>query len=102
MAYVVIVIKSNGTISSTEQAHKPSLDQLQKAVGGYIQEVLGLHQYGDWRRGIAFCNEEGQIKDLPRNTVATTAWQACLGKGPFRYDPVIYGNMIFYAKVPVR
>ena len=45
---------------------KPSLKDLQDAVGGWIEAVP--HRHPDFS---AFCNEEGKINGLPLNSVAT-------------------------------
>lgn len=41
-----------------------SLEELQKFVGGYIEHVPGS-------RPLAYCNEEGRLKDLPVNAAAS-------------------------------
>lgn len=61
MAYLLRV---NGTIE--QMGKNPSLKELQKAVGGYIESVpiaMGGHFY---------CNEEGKLKGLPHNPVANS------------------------------
>jgi hypothetical protein len=42
-----------------------SLLQLQKFVGGYIELVPGIRPY------VAYCNEEGRLKGLPVNALAS-------------------------------
>lgn len=47
---------------------RPSLEQLQKAVGGYIERVKVRY---DGRVREAYVNEEGLIEGLPFNATAT-------------------------------
>jgi hypothetical protein len=98
MPYVVIIIKPDGSVTSSEQKSSPDLEQVNKAVEGHIEQVLHFTRYGDHRRGIAFVNEEGRYTK-PFNAKATQAWLENLGKGPFRYPIELFGNMIYYAKI---
>lgn len=78
-----IVIKSDDSWKIIEQKEF-SLEDYQKIVGGWIEYV---HVYED----IAiFCNEEGKIKGLPVNNLAT---QYIKNKRPF--DDVICGDVVF-------
>jgi hypothetical protein len=61
----------------------PTLEQLQKMVGGYI-EVVSL---SDGRQLIV--NEEGLLHDLPKNPEAT-ALNVAMGNG----QPLIVGNAV--------
>lgn len=98
MPYVVVVFKVDGTIESSEQKSKPELDQIKKVVEGWIETVPHFTRYGDHTRGMAFCNEEG-LYNKAFNAKATQAWLENLGKGPFRYEPRLHGNVIYYAKI---
>jgi hypothetical protein len=98
--YEVYIIKSDGRVEYSTQTREPSLEQLQRAVGGYIQEVPHLDKYAG-RRAKAFCNEEGKLHMLPRNDTATKAWRECLGDGPFSYDPVLCGDVVLYGRKKV-
>lgn len=101
MPYVVLVIKTDGTVTRTEQPKAPSYDQLKEAVGGYIETVAYLTKaaFGGetLTRGTAFANEEGLIKGLPTNHLAMAMWRAsCPGGDPSLMTLV--GDVIFYAR----
>lgn len=51
-----------------------TLEEMQKAVGGHIEEVPSFEKFHD-RPCIAFCNEEGKLDGLPVNIAATKAWR---------------------------
>lgn len=78
-----IVIKSDDSWKIIEQKEF-SLEDYQKIVGGWIEYV---HVYEDIAM---FCNEEGKIKGLPVNNLAT---QYIKNKRPF--DDVICGDVVF-------
>ena len=103
MPYLVVILKTDGTRWRATQPKAPDLDQMQKAVGGFIETVPHFtkltHEGEHLSRGHCFCNEEGKITGLPINEQATKAWLDNLGKGPFRYPPVLHGDCIYYAKV---
>lgn len=69
-----------------------SLEELQKAVGGYIEII-------DLRNGqIMVVNEEGKIKGLPVNIIATEAYN-------MRFQPisdVIVGDVLLCEKDMVK
>jgi hypothetical protein len=75
--YVLITMKADGTLVKVVQRGKPTLTQLQQAVGGYIEIVPYFARLGEYNRGTAYCNEEGKIKrpSLPYNANATRAWE---------------------------
>lgn len=98
MSYSVVVFKVTGEIERTVQPKAPDLAQMQKVVGGYIESIVHFTKYDGMKRGSAFCNENGIAEGLPFNINATQAWLAALGPGPFRYEPRLMGNVIFYSK----
>jgi len=74
------VIKSDGT--TTELDHRPTLEEAQKIVGGYIQ----LFRVGN-NITLVF-DEEGAIKNSPINRIITdTYWNK-------RYGGFIVGDVI--------
>jgi hypothetical protein len=75
-----IVIRTNGDVESKDITKQPSLEELQAAVGGYIEGV-NITKY-DGEDAVAFCNEEGKLKRLPMNQKATRAWRDALGFEP--------------------
>jgi hypothetical protein len=97
----VFIIQADGAIIKTEQRNIPSLQQLQKAVGGFIELIPHFTRFEYkgklYRRGTAYANEEGLYKRLPYNHQATQAWKACLSNAPLVYEPRLCGNIIFYA-----
>lgn len=83
------VINTDGTI--TQHEGKPSLEQLQKAVGGYIQLLPHFTKF-EGKACAAYVDEEGRYK-LPHhivtNNLATSEWHRQMDKleGPYiRYD----------------
>jgi hypothetical protein len=69
----MFIIKTNGDISMQELVEAPTLDVLQKGVGGYIEKVPMFDTW-DGKTCVCFCNEEGKLNSLPLNQVATNAW----------------------------
>ena len=65
-------IKADGTIEIVKPANGKqfSLDELQKFVGGYI-EMVPYAKY-------VYCNEEGRLKGLPQNQIATLMFNMLL------------------------
>lgn len=60
------------------------LGWLQKRVDGYIEIVPGfdhVEHAGAIRRCVAFCNEEGKLKRMPFNRIATEYWDQALPDG---------------------
>jgi hypothetical protein len=56
---------------------EPSLEALQEAVGGFIEAVPYFDTYtheGELCRCVAFCNEEGKLKELAVNLEAMKSW----------------------------
>jgi hypothetical protein len=94
MSYNISVIKSDGAVIRTRQDKQPNLEQLQAAVGGDIQPVPHFRKFEN-HVGVAYADEDGQMKNLPLNMLATTMWLQNLGKGPFSYPPRLFGNVVF-------
>jgi hypothetical protein len=67
------VIKPDGTIQEVVPANGKTftLDELQHHVGGYI-EILRMPGTG---KAMMIVNEEGKLKSLPYNDVATKLWR---------------------------
>lgn len=96
--YEVFIIEPGGKLTKKEQPRPPSYIEIKAAVGGAIQQVPHLTEFRGRRRGQMFVHEEGKVRNFPRNEVATKAWLENLGDGPFRYDPVLCGTAIYWAK----
>lgn len=73
----LIVIKTDGTVEEVEQTQKPSLEQLQKIVGGYIEPVHGIKYQN--RIATMIVNEEGKLNNLPVNRKATELFSDTFG-----------------------
>lgn len=89
-----VIIQADGTIKEVEPADGKffSLDELQKAVGGYIESIhleCGC---------IMFVNEEGKLNDLPLNQNATDLFVL----SRVYSDDVIVGNVIVAAASKVN
>jgi hypothetical protein len=67
----ITIYQADGTKTVTEReaADRPSLEELQKAVGGYIEPVDRFLEEGTQ----AYANEEGLLRGLDRNPAATIA-----------------------------
>lgn len=82
MKGTIVTIKPDGSLKVQEVSGPPTLDLLQRAIGGgYLQVVPGFGTI--WFRGanvdcIAFADEEGKLKDQPFNLKATAHWARAL------------------------
>ena len=81
-----IVIKTNGQVESMDMA---SLEDLQKAVGGYI-EAININWEN--RALTVYCNEEGRVHELPIN-MACCIWLSKNGMYPALETP-IHGDVV--------
>jgi Domain of unknown function (DUF3846) len=81
-----MIILSVGAEETIRQAPLATADagqlqQLQEAVGGYIELVPGFTSIdvnGETVACLAFCNEHGKINNLPVNYRATKLWDQAL------------------------
>lgn len=69
------------------------LKELQGIVGGYIETVPHWSRY-DGRLCAVYANETGRIDNLRLNRRATDLWLEALGRGPFRYEPLLFGDIV--------
>lgn len=67
------IIKADGTLVKEAKTEAVGLEELQAAVGGYIEAVSGFDTYLN-QNAVAFCNEEGKLKGLAINEQATRFW----------------------------
>lgn len=86
-----IIIKPDGTIERSTLDKPATLEQLQKAVDGYIEPVRVRFE-GKVRR--AFVNEEGLLRGLPLNR---TASKMALEYG---YAMQLVGNLVMDFPTP--
>jgi hypothetical protein len=63
----------------TQLTGPPSLEQLSAAVQGHIEVVPGFNNYDSFEC-VAFCNEEGKLKNLPPNFFAQYLWELAMGR----------------------
>ena len=80
------VIKTNGQV---EHRDMDSLEDLQKAVGGYI-EAININWEN--RALTVYCNEEGRVHELPIN-MACCIWLSKNGMYPALETP-IHGDVV--------
>jgi Domain of unknown function (DUF3846) len=74
----MIVIQPSGEKVITDLAETPNLDQLQSGVGGFIEVIPYFSKY-EGHACVAFCNEEGRLKGMLRNSLAHELWEASNG-----------------------
>ena len=79
----VVVVKVDGTV---QDCNLESLQQIQSAVGGWI-ELIRVGKLGS-----GFVNEEGKLKGLPINVLATLIWHKArpTTKGDFLVGDVVF------------
>lgn len=100
--YIVTTLKADGTREVANLNNKPSLDVLQREVGGLIQSVPHWINF-EGRRADIFCNEEGRLNGMLLNKTATDMWKDTLGysemtRDKFRYTPELFGNVVIVQK----
>ena len=95
---IVIVIPADKAqaIRSRETDDRPTLQQLQDIVDGYIQIVPGWDDYMG-KPAVVYCNEDGKARQLPFNVRATTHWFAKLG---YLGDDVLCGDVVLVVDLP--
>ncbi len=67
----VTIIQPDGstTVEERDPTNRPTLEEMQKAVGGYIEPVDAMMTDGT----VAYANEEGLLIGMPPNPKATEA-----------------------------
>jgi len=78
---------------SYELDHAPNCEEIQKGVEGWLECVPYFNRYKG-ERCVAFCNEEGKLKGLDANTLATGAWHYQLGKAGIPCNDVLVGPVV--------
>jgi len=69
----MITIKVDGTITEQAFDRVPTLEELKAAVGGWLELVPRMQRWHG-KPCVAFCDEEGKLKQRPINELATAAW----------------------------
>lgn len=92
MSGVIEYLGTDGTVTIVQQETAPSLEEMQKYVGGYIEVVNVLV---DGKPMQMIVNEEGLIQELPVNVIASKHY-ATIGLMHYRSFPPtpICGNAI--------
>jgi len=97
-AYVAIVVPPHGDVVVDHYEKSPDYKTLQRYVGGLIQQMPYFTKITidgvEYKRGIAYCNEEGFLKRLEINKRAHDFWRKACPKGdPERMTvvgPIVY------------
>jgi hypothetical protein len=90
----VTIIHVDGTVS--HRIGRDGLEDLQKAVGGYIEVIPRFTTY-EGLRCIAYCNEDGKMMGLEHNIKATVAWHKSMdpqGTIPVHALDVLLGPVV--------
>jgi hypothetical protein len=99
--YIYVTIQPDGKIESAYHEKKPHWKEIQQYVEGPFQLVPYFSSMVlDGRklnRGIAYCNEEGWVKGMAPNYLASACWMKACPKGdPNRMQ--IAGPLLFVAR----
>lgn len=93
----MVTIAADGTIAVEPLDRAPSLERLQKIVGGYVEMVPGFDRMvenGVRTRVVVFCNEEGKLDGLPPNPTATKMWIDSAGRQGIPVDDLLCGTVV--------
>jgi Domain of unknown function (DUF3846) len=85
----IIIIPADGAVKTWHITEVPTLEFLQKEVGGWLELIP---RFNACVAGpcIAFMDEEGAMKDLPVNRIASDLWKGCWDKAiPIRGNVVV-------------
>ena len=96
MTFILTVLRPDGSEHQQTMTIFPGLEQLQTAVGGYVEPVPAMTTYKG-RPCQAFFDEDGRMKQLPVNWPATRLWHDALHSTgrPLREPlPEIVGNLL--------
>lgn len=97
--YYMTVIHPSGERQHEKRASAFPLDEIQEAVGGYIETVPHFDTFGN-TECVAFCNDTGKLDGLDLNTPATYLWYACLSPKPFTPQSLCGSVCIITADTP--
>lgn len=90
MQGTLAVINTDGTVTEQQLERTPTLAELSRAVGGYIEIVP---HFNTWHGHpcVAFCNEEGKLQRLPVNLLAQVKWEESVGSP---ISDMLVGNVV--------
>lgn len=89
--YEYLIIDTDGEETHVKSKEKPTLGEMQKAVGGYIEVVRCL--YKDKEKQMII-NEEGKLRDLELNEKATEMFWDFLRVKELKIDNIVGKAMI--------
>jgi len=92
--YDAITINTDGMIHCVAMNKPPTIDFIQRAVGGSTEMVPHFIKYEGRPVTVVYANEEARRMTLKFNTLATQAWLLCLHGGPKRYRPQLFGDIL--------
>jgi len=69
----LIILKPDGSKIESYMLTPPTLEMLQGFVGGYVERVPYFDKYEE-EECVAYCDEEGKMKNYAFNGAATAAW----------------------------
>ena len=75
----MLTIKADDTVSSQHLDKIPDLEQLKAGLDGGRLEVVPQFTRFAGKPCVAFCDEEGKLKNLPFNPTAHILWEAAAG-----------------------
>jgi len=87
------ILGTDGIKYSTQIDHPPTLEELRNKLGGGYLELVPLFTEWHGERCAAFCDEEGKLKSLPINVLATSAWYSSAGPDR-RISDVLVGPIV--------
>lgn len=97
-AMIIVPVEGEPTHVGYEAGQRPSLGDIQQAVGGSIELIPLLDRVdmpdGDIVEIVAYCNEEGKINRLPVNVEANLVYtRSCLLQG-LMPDDILVGPVV--------
>ena len=86
----MVIIPVEGEIIFKEITVLPEYDELKAALKGGLLEIVPRFNSYKMKPCVAFCDEEGKLKQLPVNTRATAMWYVLVGINPdFLVGPIV-------------
>jgi hypothetical protein len=79
-----VIVKTSGEVF---EVNAEGLSEIQRAVGGYIEAIKA------GSIGSGFVNEEGKLKGLPDNVIATAVWHRA--NKIHKFSDYLVGDVLF-------
>lgn len=67
---MIVIMYTDGSQAIWEVPKPPTLEEMQKLVAGYV-ELITPGAAWDGQQAEVYCNEEGKLKNMPVNALAT-------------------------------